>query len=45
MDSKIIYINSRAPQAKFKYSIPDSNKPNTVFFDATSSFDADYSDE
>ncbi len=45
VDYKIIHINSRAPQAKFAYKIPYSNKPNTVFLDASSSFDADFSDD
>ncbi|MDF1682892.1 MAG: hypothetical protein P1U46_04205 [Patescibacteria group bacterium] len=45
VDTKIIYINSRPPEARFKYSIPFPNKPNTVFLDATSSFDPDFSDE
>ncbi|MDD3144837.1 MAG: PKD domain-containing protein [Candidatus Gracilibacteria bacterium] len=45
VDYKIIHINSRAPEAKYVYSIPYSNKPNTVFLDATSSFDADFSDD
>lgn len=45
VDYKIIHINSRAPEAKFIYTIPYPNKPNTVFLDATSSFDADFSDD
>jgi len=44
-DNKIIYINSRAPEADFNYSIPYPNKPNTVFLDATKSYDPDFSDE
>jgi len=45
VDYRIIHINSRAPEAKLVYSIPFPNKPNTVFLDATSSFDADFSDD
>ncbi len=45
VDTKVIYINSREPVAKFVYSIPQSNKPNTVFLDATSSYDPDFTDE
>ena len=36
-DTKIIYINSRAPVAEFISSVPFSNKPNKIFFDATKS--------
>jgi len=45
IDSKIIYINSRAPTADFTTKIPFSFKPNKVFFDATKSFDPDFSDD
>ncbi len=45
VDSKIIYINSRAPTADFTTTIPFNNKPNKVFFDATKSFDPDFSDD
>ncbi|MDD3793493.1 MAG: PKD domain-containing protein [Candidatus Gracilibacteria bacterium] len=45
LDYKIIHINSRAPEAKFTYNISFPNKPNTVFLDASSSFDADFSDD
>ncbi|MBT3729439.1 hypothetical protein HOG27_05365 [bacterium] len=45
IDSKIIYINSRAPVADFVYTIPFENKPNKIFFDATKSFDPDFSDD
>lgn len=45
VDTNIIHINSRAPEAKFVYTIPYPNKPNTVFLDATSSFDSDFSDD
>ena len=44
-DSKIIYINSRAPEAKLTYSVPNQNKPNMVFLDASSSYDADHTDD
>ena len=44
-DTKIIYINSRAPVADYNYSVPYSHKPNTVFLDATKSYDLDYTDE
>ncbi|MBW7954443.1 PKD domain-containing protein [Candidatus Gracilibacteria bacterium] len=44
-DTKIIYINSRAPIAEFIYSIPDSSKPNKVLFDGSRSYDPDYSDD
>jgi len=44
-DTKIIYINSRAPVADYLLTIPLSNKPNRVFFDATKSYDPDYSDD
>jgi len=45
VDTKTININSRAPIANFKTSIPYSNKPNKIFFDGTSSYDPDYSDD
>ncbi len=45
IDTKIIYINSRAPVAEFKYTIPDTHRPNTVFLDGSSSYDPDYSDD
>ena len=44
-DNQIIYINSRAPIADFTSSIPFPNKPNKVFFDATKSYDPDFSDD
>ncbi len=44
-DNKIIYINSRAPNADFNYTIPNPSSPNRVLFDATKSFDEDYSDD
>ena len=45
VDTKTIYINSRPPVANLQTSIPYSNKPNKVFFDATASFDPDYNDD
>ncbi len=45
IDTKIIYINSRAPVAEFSHSITDSHRPNTVFLDWSSSYDPDYSDD
>ncbi len=45
VDSKIIYINSRAPVADYVHSTPHKNKPNRVFLDATKSFDPDFSDD
>ncbi len=44
-DTKIIYINSREPVANFVTSIPSPNKPNRIFFDATKSYDPDFSDD
>ena len=44
IDTKNIYINSRAPVADFKYSVPETNKPNRVLLDATDSFDPDFTD-
>ena len=44
IDTKNIYINSRAPVADFKSSIPESNKPNRILLDATDSFDPDFVD-
>ncbi len=44
IDTKNIYINSRAPVADFSYSIPETNKPNKVLLDATDSFDPDFVD-
>ncbi|MDD3646768.1 MAG: PKD domain-containing protein [Candidatus Gracilibacteria bacterium] len=45
VDTAIIYINSRAPVANFKYSIPKNNKPNRVLLDATDTYDPDYTDD
>ena len=44
-DTKIIHINSRPPVAMFTFTIPNSNKPNTVFLDASGSYDLDFSDD
>ena len=44
IDTKNIYINSRAPVANFKTSIPEKNKPNRILIDATDSFDPDFTD-
>ncbi|MDD5770218.1 MAG: PKD domain-containing protein, partial [Candidatus Gracilibacteria bacterium] len=44
-DTKIIYINSRAPISAFTFSIPDKSKPNRILFDGSKSFDPDFSDE
>ncbi len=44
-DTKIIYINSRAPVADFSYTIPDKAKPNRVLLDGTKSYDPDFSDD
>ncbi|MGE4444514.1 MAG: PKD domain-containing protein, partial [Candidatus Altimarinota bacterium] len=43
-DTKIIYINSRAPTAEFSYTVPDKAKPNRVLLDGTKSYDPDFSD-
>jgi hypothetical protein len=45
IDTRIIYINSRAPEPHLETSIPFEHKPNTVLLDATKSFDPDFSDE
>ena len=45
VDSRIIYINSRPPEAKFEHKINEKNKPNKIFLDATKSFDPDYTDD
>ncbi len=44
IDTKNIYINSRAPVANFTSSIPELNKPNRILLDATDSFDPDFTD-
>ncbi len=45
IDTHIVYINSQAPVAEFMTKIPLPNKPNRVFFDASRTFDPDYSDD
>lgn len=45
IDSKIIYINSRAPVASFDHTVDNRSKPNRIFFDATQSYDLDYTDD
>ncbi len=45
VDTKSIYINSRAPVAEFSYKIPQANKPNTVLLDGSKSYDLDYTDD
>ena len=45
IDTKIIYINSRAPVASFVTDKPFSNKPNTLFLDASKSYDLDGKDD
>lgn len=44
IDTKNVYINSRAPVANFSSSVPESNKPNRILLDATDSFDPDFTD-
>ncbi|MCH8518722.1 PKD domain-containing protein [Candidatus Gracilibacteria bacterium] len=43
-DTRIIAIESRNPIAEYNYNIPERNRPNRVFFDATRSFDPDMTD-
>jgi hypothetical protein len=45
IDTKIIYINSRAPVAEYTYRIPNSHQPNTVLLDASKSYDLDGIDD
>ncbi len=45
IDNKVIYIESKPPVANFKTSIPEENKPNTIFIDWSKSFDPDFSDD
>jgi hypothetical protein len=45
IDTKIIYINSRAPVAEFSYKIPYAHQPNTVLLDASKSYDLDGIDD
>jgi len=44
-DTRIIYVTSQSPIAEFETKIPFSHKPNRVFFDASRSFDPDFSDD
>lgn len=44
-DAKIIYINSRSPVAEFTTKIQKTNRPNTIVFDASKSYDPDYTDD
>ncbi|MDA7494796.1 PKD domain-containing protein, partial [Candidatus Gracilibacteria bacterium] len=45
VDTRIIYINSRAPVSTFSYSIPNNHEPNTIFLDASKSYDLDGVDD
>ena len=45
VDTRIIYINSRAPICEFNFSNPDKSKPNKILFDASQSFDPDFNDD
>ncbi|MFC1810820.1 PKD domain-containing protein [Patescibacteria group bacterium] len=40
-DSTQLLVESKPPEAKFIYSVPDSSKPHIYFFDGTQSFDPD----
>jgi len=44
-DTRIVYVTSQSPIAEFETKIPQANKPNRVFFDASRSFDPDISDD
>jgi len=44
-DTRIVYVTSQAPIAEFETKIPQKNKPNRVFFDASRSFDPDITDD
>lgn len=44
-DTRIVYVTSQAPIAEFELTKPYPNKPNRVYFDATRSFDPDFSDD
>lgn len=44
-DTRIVYVTSQTPIAEFETKIPQKNKPNRVFFDASRSFDPDISDD
>lgn len=45
IDTRILYINSRAPVADFTFKIPKLNNPNTILLDGSKTHDPDYSDE
>ncbi len=45
IDTKDIYINSRAPIPNIQVKRLLSNKPNEIFLDATSTYDPDFSDD
>lgn len=44
-DTRVVYVTSQSPIAEFDTEIPLSNKPNRVFFDATRSYDPDFTDD
>ena len=43
-DTRVISVQPREPIAEFNHRIPERNKPNRVFLDATRSYDPDISD-
>ncbi len=45
VDTKIIYINSRPPVAEFTTHPQRPNRPNTIIFDGSRSYDPDYTDD
>ncbi|MDD4151215.1 MAG: PKD domain-containing protein, partial [Candidatus Gracilibacteria bacterium] len=45
IDSKIIYINSRAPVVDVQVSTPFKNKPNYVLLDGSKTYDPDFADD
>jgi len=40
-----VYVTSQSPIAEFETDIPQSHKPNRVFFDASRSYDPDVVDD
>jgi len=44
-DTRIVYVTSQAPIAEFETKKNFSHKPNKIFFDASRSFDPDFSDD
>lgn len=44
-DTRIVYVTSQAPIAEFETKKPYSHQPNRVYFDATRSYDPDFSDD